>query len=124
MAHLSARRNVQQAQEESLAGCGKTILIRESFDGLHVWDEFGLSGYLVCLVHLVSPMQPNKPDRPNEQDRLADFFSILLGLFDRFFDERFIGLCIEGHHGLTFRKITRDGEFFGVRSPGGLDSHQ
>ena len=40
-----------------------------------------LSGYLVCLVHLVCLMQPNKPDRlnrPNEQDRLADFFSILL----------------------------------------------
>ncbi len=36
----------------------------------------------VCLVHLVSLMQPNKPDRPNRpnlQDRLADFFSILLG---------------------------------------------
>jgi hypothetical protein len=36
---------------------------------------------LVCLVHLVGLMQPNKPDRPNrphEQDRLADFFSILL----------------------------------------------
>ena len=32
----------------------------------------------VCLVHLVSLMQPNKPDRPNEQDRLADFFSVLL----------------------------------------------
>ena len=24
-------------------------------------------------------MRPNKPHRPNEQDRLADFFSILLG---------------------------------------------
>ena len=37
----------------------------------------------VCLVHLVSLMQPNKPDRangPNEQDRLADFPSILLEL--------------------------------------------
>ena len=36
----------------------------------------------VCLVHLVGLIQPNKPDRPNrpnEQDRLADFFSILLG---------------------------------------------
>jgi hypothetical protein len=35
----------------------------------------------VCLVQLVRLMQPNKPDRPNrlnEQDRLADFFSILL----------------------------------------------
>jgi hypothetical protein len=35
----------------------------------------------VCLVHLVSLMQPNKPDRPNrlhEQDRLADFFSVQL----------------------------------------------
>jgi len=37
----------------------------------------------VCLVHLVSLIQPNKPDRPNrpnEQDRLSDFFSILLGV--------------------------------------------
>jgi hypothetical protein len=36
---------------------------------------------LVCLVHLVSLIQLNKPDRlnrPNEQDKLADFFSILL----------------------------------------------
>jgi hypothetical protein len=35
----------------------------------------------VCLVHPVSLMEPNTPDRPNrphEQDRLADFFSILL----------------------------------------------
>ena len=32
---------------------------------MHVWDKPGLSGYLVCLVHLVSFMQPNKPDRPN-----------------------------------------------------------
>jgi len=35
----------------------------------------------VFLVHLVSLIQPNKPDRPNrlnEQDWLADFFSILL----------------------------------------------
>ena len=50
-------------------------------DSLHVRDKPGLSGYLVCLVHLVSLMQLNKPDRPNrpnEQDRLKDFFSILL----------------------------------------------
>jgi len=35
----------------------------------------------VCLVQLVSLIQPNKPDRPNrpnEQDRLADFFNIML----------------------------------------------
>jgi hypothetical protein len=54
------------------------MLAREPFDGPHVWDKPGLSGY---LVHLVSLMQPNKPDRrnrPNDQDRLADFFSILL----------------------------------------------
>ena len=46
-------------------------MVCESFDGAHVWDKAGLSGYLVCLVHLVSLMQPNKPDRlnrPNEQD--------------------------------------------------------
>ncbi len=36
--------------------------------------SLGLSNYLVCLVHLVSLMQP---DKPNEQDRLASFFSIL-----------------------------------------------
>ena len=50
-------------------------------DRPHVWDKSGLSGYLVCLVHLVSLMPPHKPDRPNrphEQDRLVDFFSILL----------------------------------------------
>jgi hypothetical protein len=53
----------------------------ENFDGPHEWYKPGLSGYLVCLVHLVSLIQPNKPDRPNrpnEQDRLVDFFSILL----------------------------------------------
>ena len=48
---------------------------RENFDGPHVWDKPGLSGY---LDYLVSLMQPSKADRPNEQDRLADFFSILL----------------------------------------------
>jgi hypothetical protein len=52
------------------------------------------SSFVVCLVHLVylvqankqdKPNKPNKrdrpdrPNRPNEQDRLADFFSILLG---------------------------------------------
>ena len=47
---------------------------------MHVWNKPGLSGYLVCLIHLVSLMQPNKPDRPNEKDRLVDFFSILLDL--------------------------------------------
>jgi hypothetical protein len=52
---------------------------------------------------------------------LADFFSILLGLFDWFFDERSVGLCIEDPHGLTFRKITRNGEFFGGGRRGGLN---
>ena len=33
---------------------------------------------------------------------LAEFFSILLGLFDWFFKERLVGLCLEGLHGLTF----------------------
>jgi hypothetical protein len=40
----------------------------------------------VCLVHPVSLMQPNTPDRPNspnEQDRLADLFSILLRIVVR-----------------------------------------
>jgi hypothetical protein len=40
--------------------------------------------HLVSLVHLVGLIQPNnrdrpdRPNRPHEQDRLADFFSILL----------------------------------------------
>ena len=27
-----------------LAGCGKTTLARENFEGPHVWDKPGLSG--------------------------------------------------------------------------------
>ena len=68
------------SRERLLAGCGKTISAQQNFIGLHVWDKPGLSGYLVCLVHLVSPIQLNKPDRPNkpnEQHRLADFFNSL-----------------------------------------------
>jgi hypothetical protein len=64
----------------SLAGCGKTVSAWQNFDGLRVWNKPGLSGCLVCLVYLVSLGQPNKPDKPNrlnEQDGLADFFSIL-----------------------------------------------
>ena len=64
-----------------LAGGGKTMPVFRQSNCPHVWDKSGLSGYLVCLVHLVSLMPPHKPDRPNrphEQDRLADFFSILL----------------------------------------------
>ena len=38
----------------------------------------------VCLVHLVSLMQPNKRDKPNKPNNglltLADFFSILSGV--------------------------------------------
>src|SRR2546427_5550253 len=33
---------------------------------------------LVCLVKQDQQDEQNKPDRPNEQDGLADFFSILL----------------------------------------------
>jgi hypothetical protein len=48
-------------------------------------------------------------DRPSYPTSL---FSILLGLFDRFFDERSVGHCIEGHLGFTTRKFTRNGKFF------------
>ena len=54
---------------EKLSGHDQVLMVRTS----------GTSP--VCLVHLVNLMQPNKldrPNRPNEQDRLADFFSILL----------------------------------------------
>ena len=45
---------------------------------------------------------------------LADFFSILLGLLDRFFSQRLVGLYIKSQYRLTFRKITRDGKVFGI----------
>jgi len=59
--------------EDRLAGkrCGL------SENGPQVWEKALLSGYHVSPVSL---MQPDRPSRPNEQDRLADFFSILLGL--------------------------------------------
>ena len=41
-------------------------------------------------------------DRDEPRTKLGDFFSIRLGLFDRFFEQRPVGLCIEGLHGLTF----------------------
>ncbi len=43
------------------------MLARENFDSPHVWHKPGLSGYLVCLVHLVSLMEPNKPDNQTDQ---------------------------------------------------------
>ena len=49
----------------------------QNFDGPHVWDKPGLSGYLVYLVSLMQPNKPDRLNRPNEQDRLADCFSIL-----------------------------------------------
>jgi hypothetical protein len=33
------------------------------------------SAFVICLVHLVSFVQPNKQNKPNEQDRLADIFA-------------------------------------------------
>ena len=61
-----------------LEGCGKTLRV-----------------YLVCLVYLVSlvyslslvqpirrdrPDRLDRPNRPHEQNKLTEFFSILLGL--------------------------------------------
>ena len=63
------------------------MLARENFDSPHVWHKPGLSGYLVCLVHLVSLMEPNKPDNQTDQmnktgwrtsSQLARIFSCLL----------------------------------------------
>ena len=36
--------------ESRTAGCGKTLLAPQGFDGLHVWGKPDLSGHLVCLV--------------------------------------------------------------------------
>jgi hypothetical protein len=48
------------------------------------------------------------------------FFRILLGLFYRFVTQLSVSLSIECHPGLTFGKITRDGEFSRVGWFGGL----
>jgi hypothetical protein len=46
------------------------MLTRWNFDGPHVWDKPGLSGYLVCLVHLVSLLQPKKQtDRTDQMNK-------------------------------------------------------
>jgi hypothetical protein len=34
------------------------------------------------------------------------------GLFDRFFVEHLVSLCIEGFHGLTFCKVARTADVF------------
>ena len=77
---------------ETLADGDNTMLV-------HLVYLVGLV-YLVYLVYLVSFVQPDRPNRPergdrpdrpnrpNEQDRLADFFSILLGLQRRFFGQQ------------------------------------
>jgi hypothetical protein len=57
-----------------LVGCGKTVLVRENFDP-RVWHHPGLSGH---LIYLVQANNRDRLNRPNEQDRLANFFSILL----------------------------------------------
>jgi len=50
--------------------------------------------HLVYLVSFVQPEKPNKrdrpdrPNRPSEQDRLANFFSLLLGLQRSFFGQQ------------------------------------
>ena len=103
-------------------GCSKRLsssyvvreAIPESVDLLNVRNSSDrqIVRYLPLQVSLVSRMP------------LADFSSSLLGLFDWFFDERLVGLYIEGHQGLTFRKITRYGEFLRVERLGGLDRHQ
>jgi hypothetical protein len=45
--------SLETTQLPYLSG-GKTISAQQNVDGLQVWDKPGLSGYLVCLVHLVS----------------------------------------------------------------------
>ncbi len=51
-------------------------------------------------------------DCDEPRTKLGALFSVLLSLFDRFFEQRPVGLCIEGLHGLTFCKIARDADFF------------
>jgi len=46
------------------------MLARENFDGPHVWNKPGLSGYVVCLVHLVvSCNQTNQTDRTDQMNK-------------------------------------------------------
>jgi hypothetical protein len=55
--------------------------------------------YSVCSVCLVYLVELDQPDRPNEQDRLADFFSILLSVTGQFpeYDARPIQLVMFGN---------------------------
>jgi hypothetical protein len=51
------------------------MLARENFDGLHVWDMPGLSGYLVSLVHLVVRFnQINETNQINQSDSPGRLF--------------------------------------------------
>ena len=77
-----------QASHVDRAGCGKTILIRGNFDGLHVSDKPALSDYLVRLVSLMQPNKPDRPNRPNEQDSL-------LGLLDWLLEQCLTALSVE-----------------------------
>ena len=65
-----AARNRKEERDESMT-C-TIILIQKSITRAQLAarngrDKRDLSGYLVCLVHQVSLMQPNKPDNPTDQ---------------------------------------------------------
>ena len=65
------------------------MLARLESNAPHVWDSpvclMIWSVWFIRLVLFLAPEKPNtrdRPNRPNEQDRLADFFSILLDMHD------------------------------------------
>jgi hypothetical protein len=46
------------------------------------WVDLVRLVYLVYFVDLVQPNKQDKPNKPNEQERRADIFSILPGIFN------------------------------------------
>jgi hypothetical protein len=46
------------------------------------WVDLVHPVYLVYFVDLVQPNKQDKPNKPNEQERPADIFSFLLGIFN------------------------------------------
>ena len=64
---------VRYARLGNLAGCGKTMLARENFDGPHVWHKSGLSGWsglssLFCF--LTQRNQIHETDQTDQIDQM------------------------------------------------------
>ncbi len=101
------RKLKQLVADLTLAGCGKTISAGQNFDGSHVWDKPGLSGY---LVHLVSQKQDTTCPQisgavqPAAMGRsgIAVRCSALLGFLVYLLFSTALVLCLHKHHRLPY----------------------